>query len=60
MKAKAMSIMMQALSSPDPYLGEDDKDRKLVSLDGLKTGTNPNSTAIVGVAAIVPCKERVP
>lgn len=60
MKAKIMSTMMQALSSPDHYLGEEESDRKSVSLDGLSPGTNLKSTVVVGVAAIIPVKERVP
>ena len=59
MKAKTMSSLMQALSSPDHYLGED-KDKKPASLDRLEVGANPNCTAVVGVAAIVPCRESVP
>jgi hypothetical protein len=60
MKAKTMATMMQSLSVPAGYVGEDFKDKKLVPLDKLATGSNTHSVAIVGVAAVVPSKDRVP
>ena len=60
MKAKSMATMMQSLSSPAGYLGKENKDGKLVSLDKLVTGSNRESVTVAGVAAIVPSKEGVP
>lgn len=50
---------MESLSSPDQYLSEGE-DGKLIALSELKEGVNPGSVLIVGVAAVVPFKERVP
>lgn len=60
MKAKAVSSLMQSLSSPDQYLGGEKEGKERVPLDRLKVGTNPKSLAVVGVAATVNSQEKVP
>ena len=63
MKAKVLSTMMEALSSPDKYLEHLEKEsgkRELVPLSRLESGTNQEGVAVVGVASIVPFKDRVP
>lgn len=59
-KAKVLSSVTQSLSSPDQYLTEELQERRPVSLAELKDGTNPGCVVIVGVACVVPFKERVP
>ena len=61
MKGKAMSGLMQVLSTPDQYLHElKDKERKVLALVNLKQGSNPGVVVVVGVAGLVPSTERVP
>ncbi len=64
MKAKVLSTMMAALSSPEKYLeGLDKKEsgtRELVPLSKLKEGANQGGVVVVGVASVVPFKDRVP
>ena len=63
MKAKVLSGIMDALSSPEKHLGSLDKEpepRELVSLEKLKEGGNNGVFVLVGVAALVPLKDRVP
>lgn len=51
--------MMDALSSPEKYLENLEK-KEIVSLDKLKEGANQGCVVVVGVASIVPLKDRVP
>ena len=59
-KAKVISSVMESLSSPEQYMSEEVKEKKVVPLAELKEGVNPGCAVMVGVAAIVPLKERVP
>lgn len=62
LKSKTLSGILESLSSPEQYLGEviGDSGKRVVSLSDLKQGANLEKVVVVGVAAIVPSKEKVP
>ena len=65
MKAKVLSGMMQSLSNPEQFLAKLSETevvgkKEMVLIANLKEGINDGVILVVGVAAIVPSKERVP
>ena len=68
MKAKALAVMMESLSTPDSYLSGDcgagggvgASERVLALLSELNEGANDDVTVVVGVVAVVPSEYSIP